>query len=72
MLDYPGAIVERLNEEHGILDLSRCAKKPAIGERIRILPNHVCVVSNLHDEVVISRNGKVVDRLRVAARGMTR
>ncbi|MEI7791455.1 MAG: D-TA family PLP-dependent enzyme [Alphaproteobacteria bacterium] len=72
VLDYPGAIVERLNEEHGILDLSRCAKKPAIGERIRILPNHVCVVSNLHDEVVVSRNGEVVDRLRVAARGMTR
>jgi D-serine deaminase-like pyridoxal phosphate-dependent protein len=72
VLDYPGAIIERLNEEHGILDLSRCARKPAIGERIRILPNHVCVVSNLHDEVVVSRNGELVDRWRVAARGMTR
>jgi D-serine deaminase-like pyridoxal phosphate-dependent protein len=72
VLDYPGAIVERLNEEHGILDLSRCAKKPTIGERIRILPNHVCVVTNLHDEVAVSRNGELVDRWRVAARGMTR
>jgi len=72
VLDYPGAIVERLNEEHGILDLSKCTKKPAIGERIRILPNHVCVVTNLHDEVVVSRDGELVDRWRVAARGMTR
>jgi D-serine deaminase-like pyridoxal phosphate-dependent protein len=72
VLDYPGAIIERLNEEHGILDLSRCATKPVIGERIRILPNHVCVVTNLHDEVVVARNGEMVDRWRVAARGMTR
>lgn len=72
VLDYPGAIVERLNEEHGILDLSKCAKKPAIGERIRIVPNHVCVVTNLHDEVAVSRNGELVDRWQVAARGMTR
>ena len=72
VLDYPGAVVERLNEEHGILDLSKCAKKPAIGERIRILPNHVCVVTNLHDEVAVSRNGELVDRWQVAARGKTR
>jgi D-serine deaminase-like pyridoxal phosphate-dependent protein len=72
ILGYPDAVIERLNEEHGVLDLSRCREKPALGERVRILPNHVCVVSNLHDEVVISRNGRVVDTWRVAARGKTR
>ena len=72
VLDYPDAVIERLNEEHGILDLSRCATKPVIGERVRILPNHVCVVTNLHDEVVVARDGELVDRWRVAARGMTR
>ena len=72
ILDYPDAVLERLNEEHGMLDLTRCRKKPALGERIRIVPNHVCVVSNLHDEVVMSRDGRVVDTWRVAARGRTR
>ena len=72
LLDYPDAVIERLNEEHGIIDLSRCDRKPALGERVRILPNHVCVVSNLHDEVVVSRNGQVVDTWHVAARGRTR
>jgi len=43
-------VIERLNEEHGIVDLTRCVRKPVIGERIRIVPNHVCVVTNLHDE----------------------
>jgi D-serine deaminase-like pyridoxal phosphate-dependent protein len=72
ILGYPDAVIERLNEEHGVLDLSRCREKPALGERVRILPNHACVVSNLHDEVVISRDGRVVDTWRVAARGKTR
>ena len=72
VLGYPDAVIERLNEEHGIIDISRCAKKPELGEGIRIVPNHVCVVSNLHDEVVVSRDGQVVDTWRVAARGKTR
>src|SRR5260370_33336412 len=59
ILEYPDAIIERLNEEHGILDLSHSAGKPAIGDRVRIVPNHVCVVTNLHDEVVLTRGGLV-------------
>jgi D-serine deaminase-like pyridoxal phosphate-dependent protein len=72
ILEYPDATIERLNEEHGVLDLSRCRSKPVLGERIRILPNHVCVVSNLHDDVVLSRDDRVIDTWHVAARGKTR
>ena len=69
--DYPDAVIERLSEEHGMVDLSACRGKPALGERVRILPNHVCVVSNLHDRVVASRGGEVVEVWPVAARGRT-
>jgi len=72
ILGYEDAVIERLNEEHGIVDLSRCAEKPVVGERLRIVPNHVCVVSNLHDEVAVSRDGEVVGLWPVAARGRTR
>jgi D-serine deaminase-like pyridoxal phosphate-dependent protein len=72
ILDYPGAVIDRLNEEHGMIDLSRCERKPQLGERVRIVPNHVCAVSNLHDDVVTSRDGHVVDDCHVAARGRTR
>lgn len=71
LLDYPEAVITRLNEEHGTVDLSACAVRPALGERLRILPNHVCVVSNLHDAVVTVRDGTVVGTLPVAARGRT-
>lgn len=72
ILGYEDAVIERLNEEHGIVDLSRCATKPVVGERLRIVPNHVCVVSNLHDEVAVSRGGDLVGMWPVAARGKTR
>jgi D-serine deaminase-like pyridoxal phosphate-dependent protein len=72
LIDYPDAVIERLNEEHGTVDLSRCERKPALGERVRVLPNHVCVVTNLHDAVVVSRNGLVEGIWPVAARGLTR
>ena len=47
--DYPEAIIARLNEEHGIINVERCLRKPEVGERVRVIPNHVCVVTNLHD-----------------------
>ena len=72
ILGYPDAIIERLNEEHGVVDLSRCSEKPTPGERVFIVPNHVCVVTNLHDQIVLTRDGRVIDEWRVAARGKTR
>ncbi|MFC0410669.1 alanine racemase [Roseomonas elaeocarpi] len=71
LVDYPDAVITRVNEEHGTVDVSRCAVKPAIGERVRIIPNHTCVVTNLHDRVVFARDGEVVEQRPVAARGRT-
>lgn len=72
ILDYPDAVITRVNEEHAVVDLSRCPVKPAIGERVRILPNHVCVVTNLHDAMAVTRGGELVGEWPVAARGCTR
>ncbi|MBV9673266.1 MAG: D-TA family PLP-dependent enzyme, partial [Verrucomicrobia bacterium] len=69
--DYPDAIIARLNEEHGIVDLTGCVRKPEIGERVRIIPNHACVVSNLHDQIYLHRKGHVLAQLPVYLRGKT-
>lgn len=69
--DYPEAVITRVNEEHGTLDTSGCARPPKLGERLRIIPNHTCVVTNLHDAIVFARGGEVVESLPVAARGKT-
>ncbi|MDQ6433755.1 D-TA family PLP-dependent enzyme [Mesorhizobium sp. LHD-90] len=69
IVEYPDAVITMLNEEHGIVDLSRSANKPAIGDKVRIIPNHVCVVSNLFDVVHLVEDGEVVEQAPVAARG---
>ena len=60
--------LDRLSEEHGVVAVMP-GESFRVGERVRVLPNHACVVSNLHDSVVAVRGERVVDRLRVAARG---
>jgi D-serine deaminase-like pyridoxal phosphate-dependent protein len=66
---YPEAVITGLSEEHGTLDLSRCTDKPRIGDTVRIIPNHACVVSNLFDRVHLISNGQLVETVEVAARG---
>ncbi|HLH50631.1 MAG TPA: D-TA family PLP-dependent enzyme [Roseiarcus sp.] len=69
VLGYPDAVIRSLSEEHGVVDLSASARKPAIGERLRIVPNHACVVSNLFDQVALISGDNVVETVAVAARG---
>lgn len=69
LLDRPDVIVTRMSEEHGVLDLSRTDWKPRVGERVRVVPNHVCVAVHLFDEVVGIREGSVVERWPIEARG---
>ena len=69
VVDYPEAVITGLSEEHAVVDLSACSKKPQIGEKIRIIPNHTCVVSNLMDEVYIHQSGTFDRKEKVAARG---
>ncbi len=63
--------VIRVSEEHGWL---RGADVDAlqIGDRIRIMPVHVCPVVNLTDEVIVTEGDAVVDRWPVDARGRIR
>ncbi len=67
--DHPGIIVEKLSEEHGWLKLEE-GETVAIGDRLDVIPNHACVVTNLFNEVAVTRGDEVVDRWKVAARGM--
>jgi D-serine deaminase-like pyridoxal phosphate-dependent protein len=66
----PGARIVSLSEEHAVVDLSACtAPLPEVGDMVRVIPNHTCVVSNLFDRMVFHRDGVVTRVERVAARG---
>lgn len=72
ILDHPEARIARFAEEHGFLDLSRSNSRPNVGDVVRIVPNHVCVVVNMVDEVVMVRGDEIIGLLPVAARGKLR
>lgn len=61
--------VKSLSEEHGILTFDPESQPFKIGQRIQIIPNHVCVVSNMFDYVQLCRNGIFENAAFVAARG---
>ena len=70
--DLGNAVVTDLSEEHGFLNVSGADPAPRVGDRVRIVPNHVCPVVNLFDEVAFTRAGALLGMARVDARGMVR
>jgi len=62
-------VVKSMSEEHGILDLSSTDWRPRVGERVRVIPNHVCIVVHLNDVIAGVRGDVVETTWPVSARG---
>jgi D-serine deaminase-like pyridoxal phosphate-dependent protein len=72
VIDHPDVTIPFTNEEHGICDVSRSATSWHVGDRIEIVPNHVCTCVNLQDLVCAARAGVVEHVWTVEARGKVR
>jgi D-serine deaminase-like pyridoxal phosphate-dependent protein len=62
-------IMRKMNEEHGYVEIDAAAR---VGEKVWVVPSHVCSTVNLHDEVWYGRNGRVEGVWKVVARGKVR
>jgi D-serine deaminase-like pyridoxal phosphate-dependent protein len=62
-------IVERLSEEHATVRVASGTTTLEPGDRVRIVPNHSCVVSNLTDRAWLIDGETVLGELPIAARG---
>lgn len=69
LLGYPDAVITRLNDHHGVVDLPAGSTRPVVGSMVWVVPNHVCPVVNLVDAFVVASGGRVVDHWPVDARG---
>jgi D-serine deaminase-like pyridoxal phosphate-dependent protein len=69
VVEEPDIAFEAMSEEHGHLDVSKSARIPRVGERLSVVPNHVCACINMHDRIWYHRNGVVEGAWQVAARG---
>jgi D-serine deaminase-like pyridoxal phosphate-dependent protein len=63
-----GLTIERLSEEHATVRVTGTTTLEP-GDRVRVVPNHSCTVSNLVDVVRLVDGDEVVESLPVAARG---
>ena len=69
IVEYPSARIYALNEEHGYARLTDQDPAPQIGERIHIVPNHICVTFNLHDRFFLMQGDEPIADLPIQARG---
>jgi D-serine deaminase-like pyridoxal phosphate-dependent protein len=65
----PSWAMHKMSEEHGHVTIQDAAK---VGEKVWVIPSHVCPCVNLHDEIWYGRNGRVEGKWTVAARGKVR
>jgi D-serine deaminase-like pyridoxal phosphate-dependent protein len=69
---FPGHadwVMKKMNEEHGYVSIQSAAK---VGEKVWVVPSHVCTTVNMHDEIWFGRGGRVEGKWPVAARGRIR
>jgi D-serine deaminase-like pyridoxal phosphate-dependent protein len=69
VIEYPDAMITKLSEEHGQIDVTACAKRPKVGERVTVIPNHICPCVNLRDRVWWFEPGQPLRQLAIDARG---
>ncbi len=65
---YPAAVIRSLSDYHAVCDPGD-GVAPAIGERVVIVPNHVCPVVDLFDRMWVMEAGRLVDSWPIDARG---
>ena len=70
IVEYPQAKIVALSEEHGQVDVSECDRQPQLGERITVIPNHICPCVNLQDAVWWDATPDSLKSLPVDARGL--
>jgi D-serine deaminase-like pyridoxal phosphate-dependent protein len=64
--EYPDAVIYELSEEHAHVDISDCSRAPCIGDRVAVIPNHICPCINLAGQVAL-RRADGVELVTVAA-----
>ena len=69
VVEAPAARFHKMNEEHGYVDLTHTGREFQVGERVRVIPNHICVAVNLHEQVYGLRGDTVEETWRVDGRG---
>lgn len=69
VVEDPQVEVVYLSEEHGHFGMDRATTRFEVGDRVRVIPNHVCACINMHDKIYGVQGEDVVAEWQVLGRG---
>lgn len=69
---WPEVSIFGVFDEHAIIYNKEFHDYIKVGDKVEIIPNHICPVVNLHETAYIISNGEVVDEIPVDCRGKLR
>lgn len=67
--EFDGVHIDSVFDEHAIIYNADFSSKVEIGDKIRIIPNHICPVSNLHETAYLIENDEVAKTIDIDCRG---
>ena len=69
LLDYPGVYIDHMYDEHAIIYNADFREQVRIGDKVRIIPVHICPVCNLYDKMYLIRGDEVIREVEISCRG---
>jgi D-serine deaminase-like pyridoxal phosphate-dependent protein len=69
LISPKGLKLQKLNEEHGIVEVDPGKILPEVGMCVEIVPSHGCTTVNLHDRYYIIKDEQLADIWEISGRG---
>ncbi|MBE5971375.1 MAG: D-TA family PLP-dependent enzyme [Lachnoclostridium sp.] len=70
--DYPGVTIDHMYDEHAIIYNAAFRDQVRVGDKVRIIPVHICPVCNLYDTMYLIQGEEVIREVKIACRGALR
>lgn len=67
--DYESVYIYDVFDEHAIIYNEKFRDAVKVGDKVQIIPNHICPVCNLHEKAYLVSDGEVLEEIAVECRG---
>ncbi|WP_096156920.1 alanine racemase [Bacillus sp. FJAT-45066] len=67
--DFDDVYIDQVYDEHAIIYNETFSNQVTIGEKLEIIPNHICPVCNLYDYAYLLSGEEVVEEIPILCRG---
>jgi D-serine deaminase-like pyridoxal phosphate-dependent protein len=66
---YDEVYIHDVYDEHAIIYNEKFRNQIKIGDKVEIIPNHICPVCNLYDKAYLISNGEILEEIPIKCRG---